>query len=156
MIDVSQSVENDHPQALEFLRKDCRNMTDFFRRNGVCTMTTKELFDFITDITINEENVEDYLEKAQERAKNRFLAGKVSVEEEIAEAVFHKMFIPKSLDEVSKYEEDYDTTKSGGVTEGILYQTITGMKQDLSGPRSQPQLLQGNVKLYKGVLLTCK
>ena len=27
MIDVSQSVEHDHPHALEFLRKDCTNIT---------------------------------------------------------------------------------------------------------------------------------
>lgn len=34
VIDVSQSVEHDHPCALEFLRKDCTNVTgqlkDFF------------------------------------------------------------------------------------------------------------------------------
>ena len=27
LIDVSQSVEHDHPHALEFLRKDCNNIT---------------------------------------------------------------------------------------------------------------------------------
>lgn len=27
MIDVSQSVEHEHPYALEFLRKDCTNIT---------------------------------------------------------------------------------------------------------------------------------
>lgn len=141
VIDVSQSVEHDHPQALEFLRKDCANVTDFFRRNGVCVMTTKELFDFITDVTINEDNMEKYLEKAQERATNRQLGGDVDVEEEIAAAVFQRVFIPKTLDEVARYEEDYERAKSGGMGEGILYRTITGMKQDLSGPRSQPQLL---------------
>ena len=31
-IDVSQSVEHDHPHALEFLRKDLVNVNDFFRR----------------------------------------------------------------------------------------------------------------------------
>ncbi|TPX33449.1 hypothetical protein SmJEL517_g03652 [Synchytrium microbalum] len=30
VIDVSQSVEHDHPHALEFLRKDCTNVIDFF------------------------------------------------------------------------------------------------------------------------------
>lgn len=30
VIDVSQSVEHDHPHALEFLRKDCNNI------NGIC------------------------------------------------------------------------------------------------------------------------
>ena len=31
VIDVSQSVEHDHPHALEFLRKDLHNVTEFFR-----------------------------------------------------------------------------------------------------------------------------
>merc|ERR1719270_1878279 len=35
VIDVSQSVEHDHPRALDFLRKDLQNLTEFFRRKGV-------------------------------------------------------------------------------------------------------------------------
>lgn len=35
VIDVSQSVEHDHPHALEFLRKDCTNITDFFAKKDV-------------------------------------------------------------------------------------------------------------------------
>jgi serine/threonine-protein kinase RIO1 len=31
MIDVGQAVEHDHPHALEFLRIDCYNITNFFR-----------------------------------------------------------------------------------------------------------------------------
>jgi RIO kinase 1 len=31
IIDVSQSVETHHPRALEFLRMDCTNVTDFFK-----------------------------------------------------------------------------------------------------------------------------
>lgn len=58
IIDVSQSVEHDHPHALEFLRKDCTNITDFFKKNGVCVLTVKELFDFVVDLSINESNIE--------------------------------------------------------------------------------------------------
>jgi serine/threonine-protein kinase RIO1 len=31
IIDVSQSVEHDHPHALEFLRKDCTNINGTFK-----------------------------------------------------------------------------------------------------------------------------
>lgn len=31
IIDVSQSVEHDHPHALEFLRKDCTNVNGKYR-----------------------------------------------------------------------------------------------------------------------------
>ncbi len=153
IIDVSQSVEHDHPQALEFLRKDSSNITDFFRKRGVSVMTSKELFDFITDLTINEGNIEEYLEKAQERACLRPLDEKTA-EDEIAEAVFQKVFIPRTLDEVVRYEEDYERVREGvgsgggGAGENLVYQTITGMNSDLTGPRSQPQLLmQGTSKI---------
>lgn len=141
VIDVSQSVEHDHPQALEFLRKDCLNITEFFRKSNVCVMTGKELFDFITDVTITESNIEDYLEKAQERARSRPLDD-ITAEEQVAEAVFQRVFIPRTLDEVVKYEEDYERLQKGGGGD-IAYQTITGMKPDLSGPRAHPQILQG-------------
>lgn len=71
VIDVSQSVEQDHPHALEFLRKDCSNITDYFRKKGVATMGIKQLFDFITDPTVNESNIEKCLEKLSEQAAER-------------------------------------------------------------------------------------
>ena len=71
VIDVSQSVENDHPHALEFLRKDCTNITDFFRKNGVGTMTVKELFDFITDVTITADNIDAYLDRSMDVTSGR-------------------------------------------------------------------------------------
>ncbi|KAF0978738.1 hypothetical protein FDP41_002558 [Naegleria fowleri] len=46
-IDVSQSVEHDHPHALEFLRKDCENIKNFFERKGLGLneiLTTKGTF----------------------------------------------------------------------------------------------------------------
>lgn len=61
IIDVSQSVEHDHPHALEFLRMDCYNITVFFRKKGVTPMRTKELFDFVTDLSITD--VDAYLQK---------------------------------------------------------------------------------------------
>lgn len=139
VIDVSQAVEHDHPQALEFLRKDCANITDFFRRKHVAVMTVKELFDFVTDITITEDNIDRYLEIAQDRASARFLGEKTPLEE-VSEAVFQQVFIPRTLDEVSSYERDYEQRQQGEA-EDILYQTVTGMKSDLSGAQTVPQLL---------------
>ena len=63
IIDVSQSVEHDHPHALAFLRKDCENVSDFFTKRNIMAMSTKELFHFVTDLTITEQNMEQYLEK---------------------------------------------------------------------------------------------
>lgn len=60
IIDVSQSVEHDHPHASEFLRKDLSNVTDYFAKKGVRVMSIMELFKFVTDVTFsNEEAVVD-------------------------------------------------------------------------------------------------
>lgn len=38
IIDVSQSVEHDHPNSLVFLRSDIANVTKFFREKGVAVI----------------------------------------------------------------------------------------------------------------------
>ena len=59
VIDVSQSVEHDHPRALDFLRKDLQNVTEFFRRKGVNVLGVRVLFDFVVDPSIEAGEAED-------------------------------------------------------------------------------------------------
>jgi len=142
IIDVSQSVEHDHPHALEFLRKDCNNITDYFKRNGVSTMTMKELFDFITDVNISEDNMEEYLERAQHLSSQRTVE-EITEQEKVDEAVFQKVFIPRTLEEVPHFERDVFSAREGDM-EGILYQAVTGMKADLSGPTQNSEQLDSS------------
>ena len=44
---------------------------EFFKRRGVSTMTVKELFDFVTDLTITAETIDAYLDDAMMKAANR-------------------------------------------------------------------------------------
>uniref|UniRef100_A0A2K5KI41 Serine/threonine-protein kinase RIO1 n=1 Tax=Cercocebus atys TaxID=9531 RepID=A0A2K5KI41_CERAT len=113
IIDVSQSVEHDHPHALEFLRKDCANVNDFFLKHSVAVMTVRELFEFVTDPSITHENMDAYLSKAMEIASQR-------TKEE-------------------RSSQDH-------VDEEILYQTVTGLKKDLSGVQKVPALLENQVE----------
>lgn len=116
MIDVSQAVEHEHPYALEFLRKDCTNITGktifilliilllmsnllilgFFRHNDVATLTIKSLFDFLTDPTITLDNMEICLDRLQTNMVN----GPLTNEEIIEQEVFKNAYIPKNLNEV--------------------------------------------------------
>lgn len=140
VIDVSQSVEHDHPHALEFLRKDCINVTDFFKKNGVCVMTVRELFDFVTDPSISDDNVDDYLERAQAIAANRGVEEETP-EETVKEEVFKKAYIPRTLEQVVDFEKDAERAKKGKAQE-ILYSTLTGLKPDLTGVQARPELLK--------------
>ncbi|XP_030372490.1 serine/threonine-protein kinase RIO1-like isoform X1 [Scaptodrosophila lebanonensis] len=122
IIDVSQSVEHNHPHAFDFLRKDCCNILKFFRKKSVATMTIKELFDFITDKKITEENMEQCLERISEQIKDRDFDA-ITAQEKIDEAVWQNTYIPKRLDEPeisdadpsdgeSNHEEEEEATES--------------------------------------------
>ncbi|KZV17357.1 Serine/threonine-protein kinase Rio1 [Dorcoceras hygrometricum] len=130
IIDVSQSVDLDHPHALDFLREDCVHVSDFFKKNGVAVMTIRELFDFIVDPTIDDDSIDSYLEEAQQKILAR--GNKISAEEEIADSVFVQSYIPKTLDHVKNAEEDVQQIISGKDTRNLYYQTITGLNKALS------------------------
>ncbi|XP_056020374.1 serine/threonine-protein kinase RIO1-like [Ostrea edulis] len=134
VIDVSQSVEHDHPCALEFLRKDCTNITEFFKKKNVSTLTVKELFDFVTDATITEDNIDLYLEKAMTLSSQRTTED-ITDQQKIDEEVFKHSFIPRNLDEVIDFERDVILAKDGQ-TEGMLYHTLTGLQENLEGIRT--------------------
>ncbi|KAL1465762.1 hypothetical protein WDU94_005305 [Cyamophila willieti] len=139
IIDVAQSVEHDHPHALQFLRKDCENVTDFFRKQGVAVMTVKQLFDFITDKSIEETMVEDYLDKISAMTSQ---AEPLTNQEEVEEEVFKQAYIPQTLNEVINFERDINLIKSGHApSNSLIYQNIVGLKADLSGPKLVPELL---------------
>ncbi|KAK3225076.1 hypothetical protein Dsin_004938 [Dipteronia sinensis] len=133
IIDVSQSVDLDHPHALDFLREDCVHISDFFKKHGVAVMTIRELFDFIVDPSIADDAVDSYLEKVQQKILTR---GDISAEDEIADSVFVQSYIPKTLEHVKNAEADVQRITSGKDTGDLYYQTITGLKDALS--RVQP------------------
>ncbi|KAJ8272867.1 hypothetical protein GJAV_G00094360 [Gymnothorax javanicus] len=149
IIDVSQSVEHDHPHALEFLRKDCSNVNDFFMKHDVAVMTVRELFEFVTDPSITSDNIDQYLEKAMELASER-TAEERSDQDRVDEEVFKNAYIPRTLTEVTHYERDVDDMMKMKEEEAslavqndnILYHTVTGLKKDLSGVQTVPALLE--------------
>ena len=147
VIDVSQSVEHDHPAALTFLRKDCTNINDFFRKHNVSTMTVKELFEFVTDPTLDDNNVDEYLDRIQEKAVNRNI-NDINQQDVVDEEVFKNAFIPRTLDEVIDYERDAIKAQYGN-SEDVYYPMVTGLKQDLTGAKELPTLLNNVNKVEK-------
>merc|ERR1711990_902497 len=71
IIDVSQSVEHDHPFALDFLRFDCRNINLFFSKQKVKVPSVRELFEFIVETNITDQNIDEYIDKIMTRALER-------------------------------------------------------------------------------------
>ncbi|EGG21998.1 putative protein serine/threonine kinase [Cavenderia fasciculata] len=137
IIDVSQSVEHDHPHALDFLRMDCANITDFFRKNGVQTMFLQELFDFVCDLTINDNNIDAYLEKLQERIGQR--GSEMTNEETVKEEVFRNAYIPRTLDEIIDMDKELKKAQKG---QDIFYGTVLGLRANLRETRDTPEILE--------------
>ncbi|KAL0136219.1 RIO1-domain-containing protein, partial [Mucor lusitanicus] len=123
IIDVSQSVEHDHPHASEFLRKDLSNVTDYFAKKGVRVMSIMELFKFVTDVTFGneEEEVDARLEKIQEEMNANPSLEINSVEDEI----FMKSYIPTTLEEVIDIDRDTLIVEQGD-GKNLVYADLLG------------------------------
>ncbi|KMU81022.1 serine/threonine-protein kinase RIO3 [Coccidioides immitis RMSCC 3703] len=103
IIDVSQSVEHDHPRSLEFLRMDIKNVSDFFRRKGVDTLPERTLFEFIISsegprmLNGSNEPMIDALEKLFATRSDSQDADNA----ELDTAVFRQQYIPQTLEQVT-------------------------------------------------------
>jgi len=116
VIDVSQSVESDHPSALDFLRKDAANVNDFFRKVGqLHVMNTRQLFEFVTVPLDNDDNEREseyldtimkHVDRTAERLREETREGrlKAAQQESVDEAVFMSQFLPRSLNQVADHE----------------------------------------------------
>lgn len=118
VIDVSQSVEMDHPRALEFLRVDCKNVNDFFSRHSVIKpLTIRSLFAFVTDE--NEPYETDaQVDESIQRALDAHLARTEAEDRENDDdAVFMSTHLPRSLHELGMTgytcEREQDELRSG-------------------------------------------
>ena len=65
----------------------------------MCTLTVKELFDFVTDVSITAANLDDYLDRLMDVASSRSLQD-LTAQEKIDEEVWAKdIFSCSSLEE---------------------------------------------------------
>lgn len=131
VIDVSQSVESDHPRSLDFLRMDIKNVSDFFRRKEVNVLRDQALYDFILkqDGTTEMEPLK--------RQVDELLASRPEEEEEDDEVdneVFRKQYIPQTLNDVYDAERDADQANTEG-QESLVYKDLLAGKSDTTPQR---------------------
>lgn len=107
IIDVSQSVEPDHPRSLEFLRMDIKNVGDFFRRKGVDTLPDRAIFNFITvpEGPVEEPGMAEAIAKLYETRQSA-TNDEEAAAEEVDTEVFRNQYIPQTLEQVYDIEKD--------------------------------------------------
>lgn len=111
IIDVSQSVENDHPRSLEFLRMDIKNVGDFFRRQGVDILRDRTVFNFITAPggVVEQAGMQKAIEHLYAIRPAVDNSDEAAAELEIDNEVFRNQYIPQTLEQV--YDIEKDTAK---------------------------------------------
>ena len=128
IIDVSQSVEHDHPRSLEFLRMDIKNVSEFCRRKEVAVLSEKKCFDYIITV-VNSTELDQMKKDIDKLMSERNDAGEEDdAEVEIENEVFRKQYIPQTLDQVYDAERDSKEIKNGGdqpIYQGLLAEKVT-------------------------------
>ncbi|KGO77534.1 RIO kinase [Penicillium italicum] len=133
IIDVSQSVEHDHPRSLEFLRMDIKNVSDFFRRKNILTLPERTVFQFIispegpVDGTAGNEEMTGAIQKllvAREEGNDE-----QQETEDIDTAVFRQQYIPQTLEQVYDIERDAERIRDGQGADLIYGDLLAGGKK---------------------------
>lgn len=139
IIDVSQSVEHDHPHAYDFLRSDIKNVEEFFGRFGFKCLGLRRCFEFVTRVRLEESGTQgndgDVLQQwiteaceSTEDLSRDFAevdrAGNAKGETVHEDNVFLRSYIPRTLNEVYNPERDIDVLKGGEGKKLIYANTI--------------------------------
>lgn len=130
LIDVSQSVEHDHPRSLEFLRMDVKNVGDFFRRKGVDVLSEKAVFGFVTAAQ-GGVSQGDVARSLQYLFDNRPEETEDADDEDVE--VFRNQYIPQTLEQVYDVERDVSEVAKGG-QENLVYRDLLATKSSLAAP----------------------
>ncbi|KAJ7644162.1 RIO1-domain-containing protein [Roridomyces roridus] len=152
IIDVSQSVEHDHPSAFDFLRNDLKNAEEFFSRRGVRCLGLRRAFEFVTldrlpdvpgvDVACNETSEADASEASKQTPDDphavailhAWLAEDAPPEDEARdgqdEAVFLHAHIPRSLNDVF---DPVALARAPGADRGLVYAGALGLVPEGEG-----------------------
>jgi RIO kinase 1 len=119
IIDVSQSVEHDHPRSLDFLRMDIKNISDFFKRKDVAVISDRRLYEFI----VSQRSTTGL--KALMKEIENLMAMRTDPEEdgEVDNAVFRNQYIPQTLNQVYDAERDAKALKEDG-RDALVYKDL--------------------------------
>lgn len=146
IIDVSQSVEHDHPSAFDFLRSDIKNIEDFFERFGVKCLGLRRCFDFITRVHVVEEGQDEgsalkhWLTEVDEEQQssssmdgsNNKITSSSNTSATHEDNIFRQSYIPRTLNEVYDAERDVEVlTKGDG--KNLIYAETIGLTHPPSG-----------------------
>ncbi|KAH8690179.1 extragenic suppressor of the bimD6 mutation [Talaromyces proteolyticus] len=142
IIDVSQSVEHDHPRSLEFLRMDIKNISDFFSRKGVNTLSERIIFEFIISAQgpemVNGNN-EAMIAAIQKLFEIKNQPNSDPDRDDVDTAVFRQQYIPQTLNQVYDVERDAEKVQYGESAD-LVYRDLLADKSNPAVSITRPDL----------------
>ncbi|KZT73716.1 RIO1-domain-containing protein [Daedalea quercina L-15889] len=159
IIDVSQSVEHDHPHAFDFLRSDLRNVEDFFSKRGAHCVGLRRAFEFVTrESLVPDDGVEDaamvlrrWMEEPDEGPADASGEayedeGRSKADSAQEDAVFMRSYIPRTLNEVYDPERDVGAL-SRGEGANLIYKDVIGLVPQKEGAGVEKTALLAKAKV---------
>ena len=145
IIDVSQSVEHDHPKSLEFLRMDIKNISEFFKRKGVDTLSERTTFGFVTSTegSLDENGMNTALERLYSTRPEHEVED--DAEQEVDNEVFRNQYIPQTLEQVYDIERDTEQIGQGG-KDDLVYRDLLADKLGTNDHKPGGEVDSGSVR----------
>lgn len=111
VIDVSQSVQPEHPMSLDFLRMDIKNVNLYFNKMGIEIFPERIIFQFVISETLDkfEGDYKSY-DDLREYVSNN-LPIKKTEQDEAEDEVFRSLYLVRNLDGLE--ERDFDRYTEG-------------------------------------------
>lgn len=141
IIDVSQSVEHDHPRSLDFLRMDIKNISDFCRRKEVAVLSERKVFEYVITPEGSFQLHEAKANIDRLMAERNDVDEEETPQEEVDMEVFRKQYIPQTLDQV--YDAERDAKQLGeGDGDALVYKDLLADKvvQEASMDRNDGEI----------------
>jgi RIO kinase 1 len=124
-IDVSQSVGVDHPRSLEFLKRDCLNVNEFFlRKLEGAVVPLQELFQYIINPTI--------VRKLQD-----LVLVDPSADSRPEDSLFMQTWVPSSLSEIGDVREVEKLIEDRKNGIGSVFDSLLGGQKIISDSSSE-------------------
>ena len=124
-------MEHDHPQAINFLRRDICNINDFFDKRGVKIFTQQQVFIFIVSLDIakgkEREFLDDLIDEYEEGDDNKRdeVFNKIKIHQNLASIPLENAS-PKSSPTLMTSPVDFISGPSALSTFGNLLKENTG------------------------------
>ncbi|KAG0666553.1 protein kinase rio1 [Maudiozyma exigua] len=110
-IDVSQSVQPEHPMSLDFLRMDIKNVNFYFEKMGIDIFSERLIFQFVISETLpNFEGDMNNLSDLMDYIKRNLIVKKTA-EDEAEDEIFRSLYLVRNLTGLE--ERDFDRFTEG-------------------------------------------